>query len=151
MKPFKNIVFPVDFSDCSEKVFPFALEMAQKFDAKLHLLYVVKDISYLTTIEVPRDLLMKTVDEIARAGENKMQVFCDKHLKGFSNLDTKVVVGDPAEEIVKFTDEKGIDLIVMGTHGRKGLDRTLMGSVADQVIKNASVPVLTVNSHRMKL
>jgi nucleotide-binding universal stress UspA family protein len=151
MQAFKNILFPIDFSECSEKVFPFALEMAQKFDAKLRLLFVARDISYLSTVDVAWELLRNTVAEVARAGENRMEAFCDKNLRDFSNYETKVVTGDPAEEIVKFANEQGIDLIVMGTHGRKGLDRTLMGSVADHAIKNASAPVLTVNPFRTKV
>ena len=71
-------------------------------------------------------------------------------LSGFPNHESKVVIGDPADQILKFVDEQGIDLIIMGTHGRKGLGLTLMGSVADHVIKNAAVPVLTVNPFRTK-
>jgi len=151
MKAFKNVLFPIDFSECSKKVFPFALEMAQKFDAKLYLLFVARDISYLTTIDVPRDTLMNTVAEIARAGENKMQAFCEKQLSDFPNHESKVLIGTPADEILRFANEQGIDLIVMGTHGRKGLDRTLMGSVADHVIKNAAAPVLTINPFRPRV
>ena len=52
MKSFNNILFPIDFSECSEKVFPQALEMVKKFDGRLHLLFVVTDLSYLTTIDM---------------------------------------------------------------------------------------------------
>jgi nucleotide-binding universal stress UspA family protein len=148
MPAFKKILFPIDFSECSEKVFPKAIQMAETFDAKLYLLFVVRDISYLTTIDVSRDLLMNTVAEVARAGEKQMEAFCDKYLRDFSNYETKVVFGSPAEEILKYADDQGIDLIIMGTHGRKGLERTLMGSVADHVIKHAAVPVLTTNPFR---
>jgi nucleotide-binding universal stress UspA family protein len=151
MKGFKKILFPIDFSECSKKVFPFALEMAQKFDAKLYLLFVARDISYLTTVDVPWELLSDTVAEVARGGENRMQAFCDKGLSDFPNYESKVVTGDPADEIMKFANEQDIDLIVMGTHGRKGLDRTLMGSVADHVIKNAPAPVLTINPFRPRV
>jgi nucleotide-binding universal stress UspA family protein len=152
MKGFKNILFPIDFSECSEKVFPHVLDTAQTFDAKLYLLFVARDISYLATIDVPRDLLMNTVAEVAKAGEDHMVIFGDKNLDDFTNnYETKVVIGNPAEEILRFADEQGIDLIIMGTHGRKGLERTLMGSVADHVIKNAAVPVLTINPFRPKV
>ena len=151
MKNFKNILFPIDFSECSEKVFPHALDMVKKFDARLHLLFVVTDISYLTTIDVSRDLLMNTMAEVTTAGENRMEAFCEKSLGGLSKYETRVVVGSPAEEIVKYADSEGIDLIVMGTHGRKGLDRTLMGSVADHVIKHANTPVLTINPFRPRV
>jgi nucleotide-binding universal stress UspA family protein len=150
MKAFKKILFPIDFSESSKKVFPFALEMAQKFDAKLYLLFVATDISHLITTDLSRDLLKNAVAEIARSGETQMEAFCGKQLSGFPNHEAKVVTGSPSDEIVKFTEAEGIDLVVMGTHGRKGLDRTLMGSVADHVIKNASVPVLTINPFKAK-
>ncbi len=151
MKGFKNILFPIDFSECSAMVFPDALEMAKSFDATLHLLFVATDISYLTTVDVSRDILMNTVAEIARAGENKMEAFCDEHMGSFSNYKAKVVMGAPAEEVLKYAVEQGVDLIIMSTHGRKGLDRVLMGSVADHVLKHAPVPVLTVNPYRSKV
>lgn len=151
MKAFKKILFPIDFSESSEKVFPFALEMAQKFDAKLCLLFVATDISHLITTDLSRDMLMSTVAEIARVGENQMRAFCDKQLSGFPNHETKVVTGSPGDEILKFADEQSIDLVVMGTHGRKGLNRTLMGSVADDIIKNSPAPVLTINPFRLKV
>ena len=154
MQAFKNVLFPIDFSECSEKVFPNALEMVRRFEGKLYLLFVAHDISYLTTIDMPRDTVMNTkalVAEIARAGESQMEAFCDKHLSGFPNYETRVVIGSPGDEILKFVEEQGIDLVVMGTHGRKGLDRTLMGSVADDIIKNAAVPVMTMNPFRPKV
>lgn len=143
-----KILFPIDFSECSERVFPDALDMAQKFDARLHLLFVARDLVYLASIDVASDVLMNTSAEIARTGERQMEAFCEKHLGDFSNYDTKVVIGNPEEEILKFANEQGMDLIVIGTHGRKGLERTLMGSVAERVVKNASVPVLTINPFR---
>lgn len=151
MKKFSNILFPIDFSECSEKVFPCALDMAKKFEARLHLLFVVRDISYLTTIDVSKDLLMNTVAEVARAGETRMEAFCDKSMGTFSNYRSRVVIGSPPDEILRYAGDENIDLIVMGTHGRKGLDRTLMGSVADYVVKNAGVPVLTVNPFRPRV
>jgi nucleotide-binding universal stress UspA family protein len=151
MKGFKKILFPIDFSECSKKVFPFALDIAKKFDAKLHLLFVARDISYLTITSAGGDMLRSTIAEVARAGKKTMREFCDKELSDFSNYETEATIGGPAKMISKFASERDIDLIVMGTHGRKGLDRTLMGSVADHVIKNADVPVLTINPFRPKV
>ena len=151
MKGFKKILFPIDFSEYSEKVFPYALDMAKKFDAKLHLLFVARDISYLTITGAARDVLASTIAEVVRAGKKTMREFCDKELSDFPNYETEVVMGNPADSILKFANERDIDLIVMGTHGRKGLDRTLMGSVADHVIKNAPAPVLTINPFRSRV
>jgi len=150
MEIFKEILFPVDFSECSEAVFPCALDAARKFDAKLYLLFVVRDISYLTTISVQRAVLMNTMAEVTKAGERQMEEFCRKHMSDFPNYETRVIIGYPPEEILNFANEKGVDLIIMSTHGRKRRDDLLMGSVADYVIKNATVPVLTVNPFRFK-
>jgi len=151
MTLFKNILFPIDFSECSTSVFPHAIDMARRFDAKLHLLFVARDISYLGAIDVPSEILIGTVAEVARAGEDQMQTFCEKHLGNFPNYEVKVVIGNPAEEILKFADEQAVNLIIMSTHGRKGLDRIVMGSVADYVVKNASMPVLTVNPFKPRV
>ena len=151
MKAFKNILFPIDFSECSESVFPYAIDMARKFGAKLHLLFVARDISYLEAIDVASEVLVDTLAEVTRAGENRMKQFCEKNLSDFPTYEAKIVGGDAADEILKFADREGIDLIVMGTHGRKGLDRILIGSVADRVTKNAAMPVLTVNPFRAKV
>jgi universal stress protein A len=62
----------------------------------------------------------------------------------YKNTESSVVFGIPYEEILKFVTEKGINLIVIGTHGRKGLDRVLFGSTAERVVRNSSCPVLTV-------
>ena len=60
----------------------------------------------------------------------------------------RVVLGDPAEEILNYAQAEGIDLIIIGTHGRKGLERIIFGSVAERVLKKSPVPVLTVNPYR---
>jgi nucleotide-binding universal stress UspA family protein len=145
MQALKNILFPIDFSECSTSVFPFALDLAQRFDARLHMLFVARDVSYLKAINMAGDMLMNRVAEVAKAGESQMERFCQQQMSDYSNYETRVVIGNPADEIVAFAEGEAIDLVVMSTHGRKGLDRIAMGSVADYVMKNASMPVLTVN------
>ncbi|NVM56496.1 MAG: universal stress protein [Desulfobacterales bacterium] len=148
MLDFKNILYPIDFSDCSEKSFPWALNMARKFEAKLHLLFVARNLSYFRIINVSAAKLDDIAGEIAGAGEVKMKEFCDKYLANYPNYETKVVIGEAETEILKYADEKAIELIVLSTHGRKGLERTLLGSVADRVIKKAKTPLLIINPFR---
>jgi nucleotide-binding universal stress UspA family protein len=148
---FKKVLFPMDFSECAETVFPEALALAKRFEARLFMLFVARDISYLTTVDVSRDLLNNTVAEVARAGEEKMEAFCSKQLADFSDYEAKVAIGSPADEILRYGNEQGVHVIVMGTHGRRGLERTLMGSVADHVMKNASSPVITMNPFKAKV
>ena len=79
-----------------------------------------------------------------------MDKVCDKQLKGCPNFQRMIVYGDPALEILKATESEGIDMVVMGTHGRKGLDHTFFGSVAENVVKRSDVPVLVINPHKLK-
>lgn len=148
MQGFKNILFPTDFSECSVGVFPRALEWVKKFNARLHLLFVARDLSYLASIRVDPDLLTHVNTEIAHVGESQMKAFCEEYLRDFTDFDTKVVIGNPQEEILRYVKERSIDLIIMSTHGRKDLNRTLIGSVADHVVKYAAVPVVTINPFR---
>lgn len=144
MKNLKQILFPIDFSECSTKAFSYGRDVAERYGAHLHLLFVARDLAYLSATDVEPVLLLEATNEIADQGRKTMASFCQENLKGFSAYTTKVVVGDPAEQILQYAKDNSVDLIVMGTHGRKGLDRILMGSVAQEVIRNARVPVLTV-------
>jgi nucleotide-binding universal stress UspA family protein len=144
MKDLKQILFAIDFSECSTKAFSYGRDVAEKYGAHLHLLFVARDLAYLSATDVEPALLLEATNEIAGQGRKKMESFCKDNLKGFSAYTTKVVIGDPAEQILQYAMDIPVDLIVMGTHGRKGLDRILMGSVAQEVVRNASVPVLTV-------
>ncbi|MEW5723875.1 MAG: universal stress protein [Thermodesulfobacteriota bacterium] len=147
---FKEILFPVDFSPTTEEVLPFALGLAEKFGAKLHLLYVAHDLKEMFTVAVPHPALNTFTEEIKKGAQKKMKEFYDEHYNEMQGVERHVVIGDPADEIIKFAGQKGLELIVMGTHGRKGLDRVIFGSVAENVTRHSPVPVLTVNPHRRK-
>jgi hypothetical protein len=94
---------------------------------------------------MPYSTLTEFSGEIAVVGEKKMEEFCNKFCTDYSHYEAKVIIGSAPEDILTFAEKSGIDLIIIGTHGRKGLDRILLGSVADYVIKNASAPVITIN------
>ena len=89
-----------------------------------------------------------TVDELYKDIENGAQKELDKlfaeELRGFDRVEQKIMKGIPYAEIIKFAEDNKADMIVIGTHGRKGLDRIIFGSTAEQVVKNSSCPVLTV-------
>jgi nucleotide-binding universal stress UspA family protein len=151
MDDFKKVLFPVDFSECSENAFPFALSVAKKYEARLYLIHVVRDLSHYKMMYIKPVMLDDVAVSLAEGAEKKMKEFCEKHLSDFDNFATKVVIGDADEEILNYADEKRVDLIIICTHGRKGLNRTLLGSVADSVIKGATIPVLSINPYRMEL
>lgn len=143
----KNILFPIelDFVEGNQKILPYVRAMAEKYQAALHILYVLRDPEGYATFYAPHLNLEKMVEEIAFEAGKKLQEYAQNNLEDFKNVQTQVRIGGVAREIVEYAREKNIDLIVMGTHGRKGLEAAFFGSVAHKVVKNAPVPVLTVN------
>ena len=150
MVTIKRILFPIDFSECSYDVVPYVLSMTEKFEATVYLLYVARDLRHFAGFHVPHTSISLFTKELMEGSELLMDQVCKDYFDRCPDFQRKVVIGDPGEEIVKTAEEEGIDLIVMGTHGRKGLDRTLFGSVAGYVVKHSSVPVLTVNPYRLR-
>lgn len=149
MAEIKTILFPTDFTEASTKVVPYARFLAEKLGAKLIVLFVVEELAKYANFYVPHSALDNLEAELMESARKKMENFLEEELEGFS-AESVVTRGDVPEEIVKVAEEKGADLIVMGTHGRKGLEKVLLGSVAERVVKTASCPVMTVNPYRVK-
>lgn len=149
MVEIKQILYPIDFSDNNRKIVPYVQMMAAKLGAGLHLLNVLRDLDAYAGFYVPHTNIEGLIAEIAGRADKKMQEFVEADLGDLTSVKTKVVTGDPSREIVKYAKENGIGLIVMGTHGRSGLDRAIFGSVAEKVVKHSTVPVLTVNPHHV--
>jgi len=149
MKEFKKILFPVDLSESSEKILPYVQAVAKKFEAKIHILFAARVFEYFTSIYVPHPSINKFEKEIIDGAEKKLYEFIDKYFKEYPGTKTVVVAGDASEEIINYIESQGIDLIIMGTHGRKGLDKVMFGSVAERVVKTSPVPVLVVNPYKV--
>ncbi len=150
MQYFKKILFPVDLSEVTPKLVPYVKEMAATFDAEVHLLFVARILQHFTSIYVPHPSISKFEAEIVEGAEKKLQEFVEEQFETDS-CTARVVLGDPAEEILNYAQAEGIDLIIIGTHGRKGLERIIFGSVAERVVKKSLVPVLTVNPYRRRV
>jgi nucleotide-binding universal stress UspA family protein len=147
---FKKILLPVDLSDVSPKMVPFVKSVARKWDAQIHLLFAVRVLEHYTAMYVPDVSIAKLEQEMIQGAERKLEEFAQEHFGQFKDVSASVVSGDAAEQIIKFVNDNDIDLIVMGTHGRKGLERVLFGSVAERVLKTSPVPVLSVNPYRKR-
>jgi nucleotide-binding universal stress UspA family protein len=147
MGSFKKILFPVDLSEASPKVVPYVRAMAEKFEAEVHLLFVARILQHFTSIYVPHPSVSKFEQELIGGAEKKLQEFTEEY---FENVPCqgRVILGDAAQEVLNYVQSESIDLIIMGTHGRKGLEHIIFGSVAERVVKNSPVPVLTVNPYR---
>lgn len=152
MKQVRKILFPVS-PDVAGKISPMVETMRKGFDSEVHVLFVVRDIkpykglpfpsiqygSYESGSEVRTEQRAKILESLKE--------FCTGHLGGLNNCVQEVSFGDPAEEILKYIDSAGIDLVIMGTHGRRGLEEIFFGSVARQVISKSKVPVMVVNPY----
>ncbi len=149
MAEIKTILFPTDFTEASVKVLPYATYLADKLGAKLMVLFVVEELSKYANFYVPHSALDNLEAELMESARKKMESFVEDYFGGFP-VETMIRRGDVPEEIIKVAEEKGVDLIVMGTHGRKGLEKVLLGSVAERVVKGAPCPVMTVNPYRVK-
>jgi nucleotide-binding universal stress UspA family protein len=147
---FKNILFPVDLSETSPKIVPFVSSIADKFDSVTHILFVARIFQHFSSIYVPHPSITIFENEIFEGAQKSLMEFCEEHFKNTDRVKTIVVKGDPAEEILNYINKEDIDLLIMGTHGRKGLDKVIFGSVAEKVSKAAPVPMMLVNPYKIK-
>jgi nucleotide-binding universal stress UspA family protein len=144
MKSFDTILFANDFSENSEYAFDYALTLAKKFDARLIIIHVINEPVDLRGFYVPHISFENLEKEIAESAEKMMEKFCRTRAKDYAKVETVVISGIPNEEIIRKAGETGAGLIVLGTHGRKGLDHILFGSTAERVLRSAPCPVLSV-------
>lgn len=139
-----KILCPVDFSVYSEKAIAYAKELARKFDSKLYIMHVIYEPAEFTGFYVPHISFDKIKSEIKTGAQKLMDEFVNKNLKDFSNFEVVVTLGDPSDEIVKFSEDKDIDLIIIGSQGKKGIEKFVFGSTAEKVVKRAKCPVMCV-------
>lgn len=147
MKTFDRILFPVDLTENSDKLVPYVDAMVQKFNAAVHVLFVVRIFQYFTDIYVAPPSISIFENELVEGARKRMDEFVKDHFSNHPKALGDVMLGDPSDVIVSYIGDHGIDLVIMGTHGRKGLDRVIFGSVAQRVVKSAHVPVMVVNPY----
>lgn len=137
---YDRILFPTDGSDGTMGALDHAIAHAKTYDATLHVLYVVEE-TYPLVEAGPPDVL----EELKEEGERLLDdVRARAKEAGVESIQGTISGGSPYRQILQYADEHDIELIVMGTHGRRGVDRYLLGSVAEKVVRTAECPVLTV-------
>ncbi len=145
----KHILLPTDFSEYSQVAQNYAIELAEKFGAEIHLLHVVQDLVAMVpepglAFPAPGEY-MRELQESARKGLQELlsaeSIAGKTHIAGIVR---EVRQGPPFLEIIRYAKDANIDLIVLGTHGRSALAHILMGSVAEKVVRKSPCPVLTV-------
>lgn len=137
---YDDILLPTDGSDSMAEVIDHAVELARTHGATLHGLYVVNTASLS---DLPMDSSWDGVSQ-ALSEEGKLALEGVESRADGVDLETNLVEGSPAKEIGRYAAANDIDVIVMGTHGRSGVDRLLLGSVAERVVRSSEIPVLTI-------
>lgn len=135
----KTILFPTDFSTLSDAALIHATSLARDSGAKLVILHVEEPPAAYGGGEMYYGLPEPNTEALAE--------MLEKIVPDAIPFEHRMVAGDPATEIVRVAEEEHADVIVMGTHGRTGLRRLLMGSVAEAVVRRAECPVMTFKTH----
>jgi nucleotide-binding universal stress UspA family protein len=121
-----------------------AISLAKDYDARLILLYVIQDIS-IAEWYIPSTLsVTDLVEDMQKSAWQEMDRWAAEVAAKVKNAEKMVVRGVPFVEIIRTAKEKNVDMIVIGTHGRTGIDHMLFGSTAEKVVRKAPCPVLTV-------
>lgn len=138
-----HILAPVDFSDCSLNALEYAIQVAQELKATLTILHVLEPVSYGLDLT-----LIHTADRERTHARIQKELDAFVHAIALEGLtvDHRIRGGTPADSLLQFLGENRCDLVVMGTHGRRGLSHLVNGSVAEAVLRRAPCPVLTVKS-----
>lgn len=144
MLKIERILCPTDFSDFSERAYEYAISLARHYEAELYLLHVVRPVIVgYPEYSVP-DSINEFYGELRDYAEEQLREFAKVHAEGGVQAKVTVQEGVVTESILEFARENSIDMIVMGTHGRKGFQRLTVGSVTERVLRKADCPVLVV-------
>jgi universal stress protein A len=149
MRNLKRILVPVDFSACSDKAFEDALELARRFGAELIVLHVwqpPRTMGPETVFYPPEGTRQSVIHLVEQEARRQTAEFVAARLEPAPEVrvTTLVEAGIPYASIVDIAEREEVGLIVMGTHGRSGLSRFFLGSVAEKVVRHAPCPVLTI-------
>jgi nucleotide-binding universal stress UspA family protein len=149
----KKILIAVDYDPSAQQIAETGYALAKSMNAQVVLLHVTSDYVYYSSLDYSPilgydsfsnlgALQTNAVEELAKAAENYLQA-TKQHL-GDDSIKTVVKDGDFGEVILEVAEEMNIDIIVLGTHGRRGLDKILMGSVAEKVLRNSEIPMFII-------
>lgn len=141
----KTILVATDFSECAEQALDYAVALAGKLDAKIHLLNVI-GIPAMGIPEVGVAVTNTLIESTVQTHQTELDELARRPAS--VNVQTVLRTGDARDVILDVAREIGADLIVMGTHGRRGVRRALIGSIAESVVRTAPCPVLTIREHK---
>ena len=150
MIEFNKIVAPTDFSEPSHTGLDAAVDLARQHSAEMILVNVVAPLTYIPASTAPSALgLPEILKDIQAEAKTSLRKLIDEKVGDGIRSKGVVVIGDAAEQIVTLAESENADVIVMATHGHSGWQRLISGSVAEKVVRRASLPVLTINAPNM--
>ncbi|MDX1410936.1 MAG: universal stress protein [Nitrospirales bacterium] len=136
-----RIIFATDFSTCSFKAFGYALAWARFFEAQLTIVHVARNYA---SLDIEEAIVYVNIEEQIQGARERLNKYASWGKAYVPNVQSELLLGIPADQVCQFAQDKQGDLIIMGAHGWSGLDRVLMGSVAERVICRAPCPVLII-------
>ncbi|MFB6144016.1 MAG: universal stress protein [Candidatus Nanohaloarchaea archaeon] len=142
---YDKVLLPTDGSEGAEVSVQHAVDIADKYNAELHIIYVV-DLGVETSLSSVSDLLsqLESSGKLEELGSDAVESIKKTAEDEGVETVTSIERGIPHKQINSYVEDNDIDMIVMGTHGRTGLDRMLLGSVTEKVLRSSDIPVLTV-------
>lgn len=148
---YKKVLFCTDFSEESDYAFLFALGIAKRDKGLLYILHVIPYNPYQKYAEtyITKEDLGKKQNDIEEGVNNQYEEHYVKKMENGTKFRIVTKSGREAEEIIKFSKNEKVDLIVMGTHGKTGIEHVFLGSVAEKVIRRSSFPVFIIPSRKM--
>ncbi len=144
--PFKKILVGCDFSSDAEYALDYSISIAQEFQSELHLVHVVEPSGYKDLFKLPAEPGERFKKELYDMIQDKLKTLVPQEALHWISLHTKLLVGKPYEELVRYATLNDMDLIAMGTRGRGMVEEILVGSTTDRVIRQAPCPVLSISS-----
>lgn len=145
-KLYKKILIATDGSEFTKNAVDYGIDLAKNTGAKLYAIYVVDTAAFAS---IPMDAAWESMYEILKQeGDEATRYVANRAEAEGLEVERLTVEGHPAEEIIKYAEKNSANLIVMGTLGKSGLDRFLLGSVAEKVVRNSKIPVLVVRGKK---
>ena len=139
---FKHILVPTDFGEPADHALDIAIELAKKFDSRVSILHV-----YQVFLPIPYgDGFAWPVEQIAAGARKTLEAYMVKAKARYSGCESILRPGIISDQILTVAGESNADVIVMGTHGRRGMPRFMLGSTAERVVRTSPIPVLTVSA-----
>lgn len=139
----ETILFATDFSESSESAAGYAMALAKLTGAQLHVLHVINELDDPQRVMIPNEAFRILEKELESQAVAALEAFRRDKAADLQTT-THVVIGTPFQKIVEMSEQLDANIIVMGTHGRTGVEHVIVGSTAERVVRHSAIPVLTV-------